>query len=173
MELLSKTKRDANLKEFQHHVNRIFELSEQLDLGDPFSYNRMREILMAIELGHTISLEYAGADAIDENGDPTEYKSTIQEKLNVTFSGNSAFPTWKEQWDYICNEKIGGYKWIYCARFEGHKIVEMWKISGEDVLRCLETKLHNSWINRNNRKDQRPGAILTEKQIKQYGTKVI
>ena len=44
---------------------------------DPFSYARAREIYMAGEFGHTVADDYSGEDAIDENGKPVEYKSTI------------------------------------------------------------------------------------------------
>jgi len=161
------------IKEFKYHVDSLFKLSGTLGLGDPFSYNRMREILMAIALGHTVSVSYAREDAIDENGDKTEYKSTIQLTLNGTYNGISNYKNWDEQWNYICNEKIGCYKWHYIARFEGHKIAEIWKISGEKVLKLLEPKLKRSWINRHNRKDPRLGASLTEKQIQKHGTQVI
>ena len=160
------------LQELQHHVERIHQISETLDLGDPFSYNRMREILMAVALGHTIATEYAGKDATDENGDGAEYKSTTQEKMSATYNGISNYDSWGEQWDYIVNKKIGCYKWHYLARFKGPNIVEMWRMSGEDVLRCLELKLRNSWENRMNRKDPRLGANLTERQIKKYGEEI-
>jgi len=171
--LSSAEERVANIKEFQGCVNRLAELSEQLNAGDCFSYNRMREILVAFKLGHTIALGFAGEDASDENDDFVEYKSTTQDKINATYNGVSNYPTWDEQWNYICNDKIGCYKWHYCARFEGHKIVEIWKLSGDDVLRCLKDKFYKSWGKRHSRKDPRLGAVLTYKQIKQYGTKVI
>jgi len=174
MQLLNKTTGNEQLlSELQHAVQRIHEISKTLDLGDPFSYNRMREILMAIALGHTVATTYAGEDATDENGNPVEYKSTTQKRMSATYNGISNYDNWGEQWTYIVNDKIGCYDWHYLARFDGPDIVEMWKMSGEDVLQCLESKLHKCWQNRHNRKDPRLGASLTATQIKKYGTKVI
>jgi len=161
------------IKEIKYHVDSLFKLSETLGLGDPFSYNRMREILMAICLEHDVSKDYAGGDAVDKDGEEVEYKSTIQPNLNGTYHGISNYNNWDEQWSYICNKKIGCYKWHYIARFEGYKIVEIWKISGEKVLRLLEPALKRSWLTRHKRKDPRLGAVLTKTQIQDLGEKII
>jgi|TARA_Y100000310_G_scaffold77303_1_gene73933 hypothetical protein len=175
MKLLTNTKDNKNemLTELMYHVNCIFEISNNLDLGDPFSYNRMREILMAIKLGHTVATTYAGADAFDENGDPTEYKSTTQKKICGTYNGISNYDDWGEQWNYIVKEKIGCYKWHHIGRFEGPDVKEVWRLSADDVLSYLKPKLRNSWENRHKRKDPRLGASLAVGQIKQKGIKVI
>jgi hypothetical protein len=172
MQVLNDVRREAKLKEFKNHVDALQEIADELNLGDPWSYNRMREILMSIMLNHTVAIVYAGEDAIDESGNEVEYKSTTQDELNATYNGVSNYPTWEKQLKYIRENKIGKYKWHFCARFEGQKIIEIWKLSGDDVLKCIEEKFHRSWINRNNRKDPRLGAVLTGKQIKKYGTKV-
>ena len=54
---------------------------------DPFSYARAREIYMAGEFGHKVADDYSGEDAIDENGKPVEYKSTIADKIQGTYNG--------------------------------------------------------------------------------------
>ena len=63
---------------------------------DPFSYARAREIYMAGEFGHTVADDYSGEDAIDENGKPVEYKSTIADKIQGTYNGISVHNTWGE-----------------------------------------------------------------------------
>jgi hypothetical protein len=175
MQLLNSKARKAAemLQQLQHHVECIHQISETLDLGDPFSYNRMREIQMANALGHTIATAYAGKDATDENGEGVEYKSTTQKRMSATYNGISNYNDWGEQWDYILNDKIGCYEWHYLARFDGPNIVEMWKMHRDDVLRCLEPKLYKSWQGQfGSRKDKRIGASLSAGQIKKYGTKV-
>ena len=54
------------------------DLCEEQGWGDPFSYARSKEILATILLGHTMPGPnvFAGADGINEKGQPVEYKST-------------------------------------------------------------------------------------------------
>ena len=154
------------IKEFKHHVNCISDISDTLGFGDPFSYNRMREILMAIELGHDVSTVYAGGDAVDENGEEVEYKSTIQKKLTAQYTGVSVYDDWYEQLSYLKNEKIGGYKYHYIALFVGHnKIKAIYRLTGEQVINFTEEAFKESWENRHRRKDPRLSATLSEDQI--------
>ena len=46
----------------------MYKLSLDNNWGDTFSYNRAREIHMANYLGHSVALNYSGADAIDQDG---------------------------------------------------------------------------------------------------------
>jgi hypothetical protein len=80
-------------QEFKKLFERMYELCQENDWGDPFSYARSREIHIAGTLGHEISPTLSGADGIDEVGE-CEYKSTIAEKINGTYNGISVQPSW-------------------------------------------------------------------------------
>jgi hypothetical protein len=149
----------------------LYELCEDENWGDPGSYARSREILMACLLGHKIAPTLSGADAIDEDGE-CEYKSTISTSINGSYNGISVQPTWEEQVDYLTNKKIAKYKNHYIARFVRGKIVEIWKLDGMDVLNILLPKLKRGFESTKNRKDPRLGASLTQKEIYEYGEKV-
>lgn len=149
----------------------LYELCESENWGDPMSYARSREILIAGTLRHKIADTLSGADAIDEDGE-CEYKSTISTSINGSYNGISVQPTWKEQVEYLKNEKIAKYKNHYIARFEGGKIVEIWKLDGTDVLIILLPKLKRAFESTKDRKDPRLGASLTQKEIYEYGEKV-
>ena len=84
-------------------------MSNELNVGDPFNYNRGREIHTAFTLGHTVSdtsgcVRISMSDAY-ENGSPIEYKSTIG-TLKATYNGVSVQPSWEDQAEYLCNDKI-------------------------------------------------------------------
>ena len=145
--------------------------SKNCGYGDPFSYARSREILMACTLGHSISDDYAGADGVNQMGEPVEYKSTISERINATYNGISVFPTWEEQEKYLREEKIGKYPEHFFARFEGGRIVELWKTSGEKVLKTLLPKLKNKFYGPKG-KDPRLGASLSKSEIERIAEKV-
>ena len=73
----------------------LYKLCEDENWGDPMSYARSREILIAGTLGHKIADTLSGADAIDEDGE-CEYKSTVSLSINGSYNGISVQPTWKE-----------------------------------------------------------------------------
>jgi len=98
-----------NLNEIKYHLNEIDKLTAAMDLGDIFSYSKVKEVLMAAELGHTVPKNYSGADGIMPDGTPVEYKSTIGKKISATYNGISVQDTWEEQEKYIIEEKIGKY----------------------------------------------------------------
>ena len=149
----------------------LYKLCENEKWGDPMSYARSREILIAGTLGHKIADTLSGADAIDEDGE-CEYKSTISTTINGSYNGISVQPTWEEQVEYLKNKKIAKYKNHYIARFDGGKIVEIWKLDGTDVLNILLPKLKKGFESTKNRKDPRLGASLTQKEIKDNGIKI-
>ena len=149
----------------------LYKLCENEKWGDPMSYARSREILIAGTLGHKIADTLSGADAIDEDGE-CEYKSTISTSINGSYNGISVQPTWEEQVEYLKNKKIAKYKNHYIARFDGGKIVEIWKLDGTDVLNILLPKLKKGFESTKNRKDPRLGASLTQKEIFENGVKV-
>ena len=142
--------------------------------GDPFSYARSREIYMAIKMQHVIATTYSGPDATDNDGE-AEYKSTIADNIKATYTGISVFPTWEEVLDYLIKEKIGKYKNHYYARFADGEIVEMWRLSSDDVLKVLIPKLqrdHERYLTKP-RKDQRLSASVCMTEIHTHGTRLI
>ena len=136
--------------------------------GDPFSYARSREIMMAIVMKQKIAETYSGADGFDQDG-AAEYKSTIQANIQGTYNGISVQPTWAEQILYLEDEKIGKYHNHYFARFSEGKIVELYVLDANDVLSILIPKLKKQYHSSSQRKDPRLGATVTKREIYQYG----
>jgi len=157
---------------YQELFEQMYELCDQQSWGDPFSYARSREIHLAGVLGHTIADDYSGADAYDEDG-PCEYKSTIGKKLTATYNGISVQSSWENQVEYLINDKIGKYKNHYFARYHLGKIVEVWKLSADDVLAVLIPNLKRQFETPSNRKDPRLGYTIPNKYITQYGTRIV
>ena len=151
------------------------DLCDEQGWGDPFSYARSKEILATILLGHTLPGPnvFAGADAINEKGQPVEYKSTTKETCRGQYSGISVHKTWEEQQKYLINKKIGIYPEHYYNRFENGQLVESWKLSGKDVLSILLPKFEERYPTVLNKKDPRLSANLTWREIQKYGKKVI
>ena len=56
-------------EEFSQLFERMYNLCNEHNWGDPFSYAWGREIHLANTLNHQISTTLSGADAIDEDGD--------------------------------------------------------------------------------------------------------
>ena len=148
----------------------MYEVCERNGWGDPFSYARSREIHMAITLKHTVAQTYAGADAIDEAGN-AEYKSTIQDNISGAYRGISVQSTWEEQERYLIQDKIGCYQHHYFARFDGSKLVELWRLDGNDVLGILLPKLRKQFdrYKTSKPKDPRLNASVTKTEIYKYG----
>ncbi len=161
---------------YQSLYEEMYQLCENQGWGDPFSYARSREIHMAGVLGHRIADDYSGADAFDKDGG-CEYKSTIANSINATYNGISVQDTWEEQERYLIEDKIGKYKNHYHARYDGGKVVEMYKLKGDDVLKLLLPKLKRAYDRMSNgqyglKKDPRLGATLSMKEIRKHGKKV-
>lgn len=161
-------------QKFQELFEQMYQLCEEQGWGDPFSYARSREIHLAGILGHKVAETYSGADAVDEDGE-CEYKSTIANSINGTYNGISVQDSWEEQERYLIEEKLGKYSNHYIARYDGGKVVEVWKLTGDDVLMILLPKLKKDWERKinGNHKDPRLSGSLTKKEIYQYGTKVV
>lgn len=159
------------IQEFSSLFDRMYTLCHEMGWGDPFNYSRAREIHMANTLGHRIAPYFTGADAIDEDG-PCEYKSTTQKNINATYNGISAQPTWEEQEQYLRNDKIGGYKNHYYARYSEGTIVEIYKMTSDKVLEILIPKLREQYNSENPLKDSRPGKTIGQKEIKKFATKI-
>ena len=165
-------------KEKQETYKMLYEafdtFSNIAGFGDPFSFARSREFLMACELNHTVASDYSGADGVNEKGEKVEYKSTIAKEIKAAYTGISVFPTWEEQEKYLCKEKIGYYAEHYWARFETGKIVEMYKVFGEQALEMLLPKLKKMYHSSNKkRKDPRLYAHLSAKEIKAIAERIL
>ena len=162
-------------QKFQQLFEEMYSLCGEQGWGDPFSYARSREIHLAGLLGHTVADDYSGADAFDENGKPLEYKSTINKNINGTYNGISVQDTWEDQEKYLINDKIGKYDNHFIARYEDGKVVEVWKLSGNDVLGILLPKLKKDWNRKinGNHKDPRLSATISKKEIYAVGTCIL
>ena len=162
-------------EQYRSLYENMYHLCEEQGWGDPFSYARSREIYMAGILGHRIADDYSGADAFDKNGNPLEYKSTIGKNINGTYNGISVQDTWEDQEKYLINDKIGKYDNHFIARYEDGKVVEVWKLSGNDVLGILLPKLKKDWNRKinGNHKDPRLSATISKKEIYAVGTCVL
>jgi hypothetical protein len=151
----------------------MYDICESQGWGDPFSYARSKEIYAATKLGHQVSPDFSGADAIGPNGEEYEYKSTINKRCKGSYTGVSVQPTWEEQEDYLINEKIGKYPKHYYNRFEDGKLVESWEMDAEDVLKILLPKMKRKYANTLNNKDPRLSADVCWGEIKKKGQRVI
>jgi len=158
-------------KEWIDCFNRLQTLSDELNVGDPFNYNRGREIHTALTLGLEISNTLTGADAY-ENGKPVELKSTIG-TLKATYNGVSVQPSWEEQEDYLVNKKIGKYSKHYICRYNGSKLEEVWMLTADDVLTILLPKFHKQYHSDRNAKDPRLGQQINAKEIRKFGACVV
>ena len=147
----------------------MYNVCERNGWGDPFSYARSREIMMAIAMKQKVAETYSGADGYDEDGG-AEYKSTIQPNIQGTYNGISVQPTWEFQLRYLTEDKIGRYPHHYFARFEGGKIVELWRLDATDVLDILVPKIKKQYFSSSERKDPRFGATITKREIYKHGT---
>jgi len=167
-------KKDSNvLNKITYHLAEADKLARKANLGDIFSYSRVKEVLIAEQLGHSINTEYSGADGFDKSNRPCEYKSTVGRRIQATYNGISVQPTWEEQENYLRNKKIGKYPFHYYARFEGTTIAELWKLKAEDVLTILLPKLKKSYETTLSRKDPRLGYTIPTSQIRKYGERLI
>jgi hypothetical protein len=161
-------------QQFQQLFEQMYQLCEEQGWGDPFSYARSREIHLAGILGHKVAETYSGADAFDGDGE-CEYKSTIANSINGTYNGISVQDTWEEQERYLIEEKLGKYANHYIARYDGGKVVEVWKLTGNDVLGILLPKLNKDWERKikGNHKDPRLSANLSKAEIYKFGTQIV
>ena len=151
----------------------LADLCEKHNFGDPFSYARSKELYAAFILGHTIAPDYSGADAINSNGQEVEYKSTINKNIKGSYTGISVQSSWEEQERYLREEKIAKYPEHFFNRFEGGKLVESWRLTGDKVFDILLPKLKKKYSTVLSKKDPRLSANVTSKEIKKYGTQIL
>ena len=159
-------------KEFSNLFERMYEICINNNWGDPFSYARSREIHMSNALHHKVAETFSGADAIDQDGNEVEYKSTTGKKINATYNGISVQPTWDDQVKYLTEKKIGRYKHHYFTRYENGKIQETWRMDANDVLNLALTKLKPIYESEKKRKDPRLGFNITHKYIYKNATQI-
>lgn len=163
---------NEDITSFFASLENIIKFCNKYNMGDPFSYNRMREIVMSLKLEHKVATTYSNEDASDKENELCEYKSTIDKNIKGTYNGISYYPTLEEQL-YKTKEKIFKCKKHYFARFNKYiNIVELYTMKCEDIWLILEPKIKVSWKNSPNRKDPRVGAIIYKKEIYKYGTKI-
>jgi|TARA_B100001093_G_C26688487_1_gene953750 hypothetical protein len=159
-------------EQFKQLFEQMYELCQKKNWGDPFSYARSREIHIAGTLGHEISSTLSGADGIDETGE-CEYKSTISKSIQGTYNGISVQDTWEEQERYLREEKIMKYPNHYFVRYEGPKIVEIYRLTGKQVYDIIVPKLKRKFATILSKKDPRLGASVTKTEIKENGVKIL
>ncbi len=158
---------------FIEHYQAMVKLCYKNGWGDPMSFARSKEIYAAGVLGHTVSDTLSGADAYNQNGEPVEYKSTIQKSIKGSYTGISVQPTWKKQVAYLQEDKILKYPEHYFNRFEAGELVESWVLKGSQVYDILYPKLAKKYPNVLKLKDPRLAANVTKREIYKFGKKVI
>ena len=167
-----------NNHEYIHLYKQMNQICKNNKWGDPFSYARGKEIYASLALNHTISPTLSGADAYTIDGQPCEYKSTINDKIKGLYSGISVLSTWDEQKKYLEEDKIGKYKHFY-NRFDEFELVESWTIPTDKVLDILLPKIQHKYFDDqdnfipNQNKDPRISAIITYNEIMEFGQKII
>ncbi len=161
-------------QKFQELYKEMWDLCQEKDWGDPFSYARAKEIYATCSLNHQMPgpTMYAGADGINEQGQPVEYKSTTGKNCQGSYTGISVQKDWREQEKYLVTEKLGKYPEHYYNRFEDGKLTESWKLSGKKVLDLLLPKLAKKFDTVSQQKDPRLAATVTWKEIQKYGKQV-
>ncbi len=165
------------MKKIEFYLQKIDEICKENNMGDIFSYSKVKEVIMASKLGHSVPKDYSGADGYTESGIPVEYKSTIGKTISGTYNGVSVQPTWNKQKEYLIKEKIGKYPFHYYGRFDGTKIVELYELTAEDVLKVLIPKLKKDYDRKTSsnskHKDPRLGSTINQTEIKKYGKSVL
>ena len=162
-------------QKFQDLYKQMWDLCQENNWGDPFSYARAKEIYATCALGHQMPGPhmYAGADGINQEGQPVEYKSTTGNKCKGSYTGISVQKTWQEQEKYLITEKIGKYPEHYYNRFEDGKLAESWKMPGKKVLEILLSKLRTKYDTVLSKKDPRLAADITWGEIQEHGEQVL
>jgi len=160
---------------FIRKAEELVQLANELNYGDPFASGRMREIILAHQLGHTIHHDLHGEDAKFLNEESKivkiEYKTNfekwgLQGRYDVSWQ-----PTWKEQLEYLTNEKIANKELHYFATFDNdYKIVDIYEMTGKKVLDLLLPSLEENFKNRDNtKKNQGLYATLGQPTITKHG----
>ena len=166
---------DDKQKLFLEKAEELVQLASELNYGDPYAAGRMREIILASKLGHTLHHDLHGEDAKFINEESTlikvEYKTNfesfgIKGRYDVSWQ-----PTWEDQVYYLEKEKIADKKFHYFATFtSNYTIAEVYQLTGDKVLELLLPEIEKRYNTTNSEKKNRGlYATLGQPAIKKYG----
>ncbi len=82
---MTNEERSQKIANIRKKINEIYELADELDLGNIFYNEGFLELFLAEDLGHTWNKKTQGADAFDEVGHPVEYKMRSNEDGSFQF----------------------------------------------------------------------------------------
>lgn len=154
----------------------LIDACNEINAGDPFAAGRIREIILANTLGHTVHSELHGHDAVlqfKRKNHKVEYKTSFE---GYGFRGRydvSWQPTWKAQEEYLLNEKIGSSKYHYFATFDSSYVVkEVVELTGQKVCDLLIPAFKTLFLQRDSRKNKKNSglyATLGAPDIRKHG----
>jgi hypothetical protein len=144
---------------------------------DAFNYNRLGEVMAAIQLGFNWNQQFSGADAFDSEGNPIELKSTTQATIRGTYNGLSCYDLYDDFEAYLRKKYPSGTRHVF-TRKVGGRIVEAYEMENEEVLKLLLEKTRNRFWDEKGYwhykgKDQRVGTSISASIIKAKGTKIL
>tara|TARA_B100000674_G_C37813878_1_gene902419 strand:- start:618 stop:1166 length:549 start_codon:yes stop_codon:yes gene_type:complete len=122
---------NSSSSDFIRHLSNAQEIAiEQFGVSDITLKGRIREIMIAEKLGHSIIVNSKKADANDEFGNQFEYLTSLQGNFQMTHmtEDNS-------------EAKVLRNKSIYCAQFETPvSISEIWEIEPKIYMQKMATR---------------------------------
>jgi len=143
--------------EFNQLFTRMYELCEEQEWGDPFSYARYGN-QWHVALPQVYPRWRPGKLRVG-------YKSPICASIVAIYNGISTRPTWEEQVKYLKDEIIAKYTLHVFFREDGEgEIKEIWEMESVKVYELLLPKLKKQYFN-TKRKEWRLGASLSAKEI--------
>ena len=142
--------------------------------GDWCGYNRVRELVSNIFLDLNMPQKYAGPDGIDSEGNGVEHKSTIAEEIKGNYRGLSYDEDFQVQRE-IVEKKILKLPKHYYTRFKRNstEIEEVWELDAEKVVDLIIPKLEKQHPGLRGKRDPRPSACVTKKEITTFGRKLL
>ena len=158
--------------EFAPLFENVNKLAYKYNQKDVWHGGRGKEYYISYILNHAVGEEYTGADAYDKLG-ACEYKTTSTNHKSPKFRYNfNKLPTWKEQMEYLENEKILPYKNHYMIFFDVTGTVsEVWKLKAEVVLELLLKTIKSQYLLHKD-SEKVIDVALTPTQVREYGEKV-
>ena len=180
--ILDSIKGYSDVAQFKALYEALYEFSQSRGYGDPHSYFRSAEILIADALGLEMASGNSGADAFEEpqgfgKRAGVEIKTTRSGGIKASYTGLSKQDSWPKMERYLVEEKIGCYENHYIGRFQAGKIAEVWKMSASNVLGLILPKVQANFYSQGefftNEKDPRPKAALGKREITAYATRVL
>ena len=132
---------DCSKEEIRKQVLEIIQkLKEGVDIANELNISNLLynesyvDLLIAVHLGHKYNLETQGADALEKDGTPTEYKAV--KKRHGRYSGSFQF-------HWLSTEKIQKYDrckhfyFVWRDEFEVEKII---KVKKETLMAEIKSK---------------------------------